>query len=344
MEGRERAWVRGKLREHYSRYPPKVVELEKREFGVGDFGRKIVRRHLSFREENFQPFLVDEAPLYISHSIAYYRDPSATPMEAKGFLGADLVFDLDGSSWKEVVADTVKLVERLKEDFNVRAEVNFSGNRGFHVHVREKDYLSLMQEERKEIASYLSPAHVDWRPFFWEEGGMLRGPKEGDPGLGGQLVELVKSLSREWESFRKAYRITVPRETLLRNIREGNWTLFASSLDVLLRKVERLSKGLHLESLNIDSGVTYDVSKLIRVPDSVHGSTGFLAKRLRVEKLEEFNPYRDAVILREEKTNVVGLKGVRISPWDLVVRKGERKRVWDYQALFLLLKGYARLP
>jgi len=344
MEGRERAWVKGKLREHYSRHPPEVVELERREFGVGDFGRKIVKRHLSFREENFRPFLVDEAPLYISHSTAYYEDPSATPMEAKGFLGADLVFDLDGSSWREVAEDTVRLLEKLEEDFGVKGSVNFSGNRGFHVHVRDKDYLTLMQEERKEIAEYLSPSHVDWRLFFWREGERVVGPREGEPGLGGALVALLLRKAEDWEAFRRAYRITVPKETLLRNIRQGNWTLFASSFEALLRKVGRLAEGLQMASLNIDSGVTYDVSKLIRVPGSVHGSTGFLAKPLSWEDLGAFNPYRDATILGEEKVAVKGIKGVKVTPWNLVLRKGERKRVWDYQALFLILKGYALLP
>ena len=41
-------------------------------------------------------YLHSKSPHSCFHSTAYYRDPSQRKMIDKGWLGADLIFDLDG--------------------------------------------------------------------------------------------------------------------------------------------------------------------------------------------------------------------------------------------------------
>ncbi|MFH1752523.1 MAG: DNA primase small subunit domain-containing protein [archaeon] len=90
-------FVKTKFKEFYSNNKTLVpFKLDEREFGVGAFGKKIVSRHLAFQSENdFNYFLSNSAPLFISHSLAYYSFPSRTPMKDKGFKGADLAFEFD---------------------------------------------------------------------------------------------------------------------------------------------------------------------------------------------------------------------------------------------------------
>jgi DNA primase small subunit len=62
-------------RSHEVAPPP---ALEKREFGVGAYGRKIVKRHMSFvSPREFRNYLRNNAPHYISYSVGYFEYPDA---------------------------------------------------------------------------------------------------------------------------------------------------------------------------------------------------------------------------------------------------------------------------
>ena len=149
-------FVKDLLRRYYVGRTVAVPALAQREFGFG-FESKIDYRHKSFASENeFNEFLRREAPLYASYSTARYSLPAARPMNRKGSLGTDLVFDLDKTygeehpdSHNEVICgkclgrsreDALRFYEEfLLSDFGFSKDdvsVNFSGNKGFHFHVR----------------------------------------------------------------------------------------------------------------------------------------------------------------------------------------------------------------
>ena len=92
-------------------------------------------------------------------------------MPRKNWLGADLVFDLDAEGHScgkftcqecldKVKADAMKLIDEfLLPDFGFskgEISVNFSGSRGYHVHVRSGSVMKLDREARREIADYVS--------------------------------------------------------------------------------------------------------------------------------------------------------------------------------------------
>jgi DNA primase small subunit len=71
-------------------------KIEQREFGYMHFGQAGMVRHLSFRAlGELTAALVREVPSDVYCSNAYYRFPTA-PMQEKEWLGADLIFDIDG--------------------------------------------------------------------------------------------------------------------------------------------------------------------------------------------------------------------------------------------------------
>jgi DNA primase small subunit len=60
-------------------------------------------------------------------------------------------------------------------------------------------------------------------------------------------------------------------------------------IDIVGMKVKMKMKG------ETDEPVTSDIKRLIRLPSSLHGKTGFRVVPLEREELDEFNPFRDAV-------------------------------------------------
>lgn len=87
-----------KFREYYRQnshrmQPPQ--KFEEREFGFAHFKDKIMVRHRHFNSiSELRKFIEDTAPSDVYHSTAYYSNPEEE-MERKGWLGADLVFDID---------------------------------------------------------------------------------------------------------------------------------------------------------------------------------------------------------------------------------------------------------
>lgn len=74
--------------------PP--TSIEKREFAFLFIGREEMVRHKSFPSPNhLMDYIRSEAPLHVYYSSAYYTNPAAKEMELKGWLGADLIFDID---------------------------------------------------------------------------------------------------------------------------------------------------------------------------------------------------------------------------------------------------------
>jgi len=86
------------FREYYRNYSHRIVppkKMEKREFGFIHFRDRMMVRHKQFTSVNeLRKFVEDTAPSDVYYSTAYYSNPEEE-MEQKGWLGADLVFDID---------------------------------------------------------------------------------------------------------------------------------------------------------------------------------------------------------------------------------------------------------
>ncbi|MEM3422156.1 MAG: DNA primase catalytic subunit PriS [Candidatus Bilamarchaeaceae archaeon] len=308
-------FVRNVFSRYYQNAHFDIKRIDQREFGIGNY-KKIDTRHLSFSTtEQFRNFLISNPPYFVSHSAAYYQFPSATPIEKKGRIGADLIFDLDMHAdgkydvypkLLDMREDVIRLVEDfLIADFGLKKEeilIAFSGNRGYHVHVRSDDYLCLGGDERKEITNYIRAEGLRIRDlFFWEElrgkkeMKKLLGPKPTDGGYRGRLAKLViKKLKDNPASISKIFLNEEKRNFFISGIIEGNWSRTSLKLDDLLKRLDGLKQELAVMSINADPAVTYDMSKLIRVPNSIHGETGFVAKI--VADIYTFEPLRHAVI------------------------------------------------
>ncbi len=94
-----------------------------------------------------------------------------------------------------------------------------------------------------------------------------------------------------------------------------------------------------------DAPVTTDIHRLIRLPGSIHGGTGFRAVPIPRDRLAEFDPFRDAVLPTTpgDRTTVELSAKVRYPFPDggVAGAPGESVELPTSQALFLVLRGEA---
>ena len=366
----EERFLRKRFSEYYGSSPVAVRGLERREFGFGGWEKKIEFRHLAFRNESeLRARLVSEAPLYISHSVAYYEFPDARPMPRKNWLGSDLIFDLDtdGSACGNacgkftcqkcldaVKADAVKLIEEfLLPDFGFSKSelaVNFSGSRGYHVHVVSDAVYDLDREARREIADYVSGTGLSFGRLFWNEGKKFYGPTTSQGGFGGKFARAFAArLSDDTFALSIARKLKKPeeKEKLRSAIGRGNWDNIG-----IANREKKLSEKFEEMKLTmagrIDANVTADVSKLIRMPDSIHGGSGFAAKRLASpDAISSFEPMRHAPVfsgapLRVKATEAIPALNIRdfsFGPFGA----GDVRELPEACAIYLLCKKAAVL-
>jgi DNA primase small subunit len=95
----------------------------------------------------------------------------------------------------------------------------------------------------------------------------------------------------------------------------------------------------------VDRQTSSDITKVIRVPDTIHGGTGLLAKTIPIDELKDFNPLRDAVIESKKETKIRALASY---DFDFLGRKfsfieKEPAELPESVAVYLLAKGKAEL-
>lgn len=97
------AFVEQKFAEYYTKALETLSlpsSFQEREFGFIPFKEKIMIRHKGFKTADaFKAFIKSMTPSHAYYSAAYYEDPTE-PMDRKGWLGADLVFDIDSDHIK----------------------------------------------------------------------------------------------------------------------------------------------------------------------------------------------------------------------------------------------------
>jgi DNA primase small subunit len=353
--------------------------IEKREFGFGDFERKISYRHYSFKDEkSLKDYLAKEKPAFVSISSAEYEKPDGRPMENKKWIGADLLFDIDASdlnlkckqthpsSWvcqkclDGAKFETTKLIEEfLIPDFGFlekEISVNFSGNRGYHIHVRNDEAFKLDGSARKSIGNYITGNGIELNSFFPTlgiRGVRLEGPKPTDYGWGGKLANgVIKALSggtsglMELGIDKKTAEMLTRKSTEVRlGISTGNWDKIN-----IPHKAEFWSNVLKSIAINqsdaIDKNVSTDIYHLIRLPGTIHGDTGLIAKGVKsLKALDTFEPMNDAVAFGDEPLKVKTAKVPQFTmcsrsfgPYDDALAE-----LPTYAAVYLILKRFATL-
>lgn len=298
-------------------------------------------------------------------------------MDAKGWQGADLVFDLDADHLPGVDPETanyrdmlltcrqeaVDLVEMLREDFGFGdLLVTFSGNRGFHVHVHAEATRSLGQTPRREIVEYVRGEGLTFDALATEvsvAGGTdTKRRLRTDGGWGRRLhQDLVTYLERRHEESRADAIETVAAipdmgetsaETVV-SLAHDRWdAIQAGEIDLHRHFVRFVRAFLEAEVTGtgpaIDEPVTTDIRRLIRLPGSLHGGTGFRVQPIPPDALSSFDPTVDAIVSDFQSTDIAVelhepfVESLGGTEWTLEPGIHELP---EYLGLFMMARGVA---
>ena len=384
-----------------------VPVLENREFGFASFEGRMIR-HQSFRnEEQLVAFLRDFAPRDAYVSCGYYEDPIAE-MEKKGWLGADLVFDIDAdhiptdcdkyhdewacgncsftgrgivpekcpvcggekfdvSTWPcetclaSARNETVKLLDMLMHDFGFSQEevaVFFSGHRGYHVHVESESVKRLDSTARKEIVDYICGLGLDL-----SLGGLglkdfkttkrYQGLHSGKLGWSERISAGMKDviLNANDQSLlnigvgRKEARVLLSnKDRLLRG--RSDTSVIGGVKGVGVESWRKIAEhSVKTKSAKVDTVVTTDIHRLIRLQGTLHGKTGFKKVEFPVSALDDFDPFRSAIAFKEGEITVLISKAPEFRLGDEMFGpyKGEKVELPTVAAILLICRGRAEV-
>ena len=382
MDAATLQYLRKLFRNYYERNAGSLLlppDFSSREFAAQLWGMKSYIRHLAFKSrQSFEDWVREKAPRHLYYSSAVYVMPGAQNMDEKGWVGADLIFDIDADhlpacqgkiveirneakGLKTSIApdecldaaawEAVKLVDVLRHelgfsDSSIRVE--FSGHRGFHVIVSCKGFEECFTADstvRKEILDYIRGEMYD--------ASLLEFTPET---RGRRRVKIYPIPPRVSDP---GLRGRIARIAVLLARREGEEmvikALSAPPLDASrLYKRHRdviesyLSKAMEEIRVDVDPQVTLDTKRLIRVPYSLHGKSGLVVKPLDASKLvsSDWNLVMFSPFTRLDSIKVrllVDVKDVKIFGHKLRLSAGNEYRLPAPIAIYLMSKEIAVL-
>lgn len=304
------------LKEYYSQNFSGIYEpanLASREFGFSFFDGSF-RRHTSFRSfKEYVDFVLRNIPKDVYYSVAVYREPSL-PMDEKGWLNAELPFDLDAeqllrtqdetirSGWisrdvyEEIKSRLIYLLEEFVEgDLGIDQKeylVVFSGSRGYHIRILTEPYINLDQKLRRQIVEYVS---LGYRPAITSDTNVVR-PFSHDYGWHRRLYEQIRRLDPNRLEELGVEQMLATRRVLSafkKARRPSEVRVSRAETDSLNKLIEW---AINSSTVSVDERVTVDINRLLRAPGTVHGESGLLCRILAKNELEGFDPFRDAAM------------------------------------------------
>jgi len=404
------SFIRDKFAEFYEEKASEIKppsSISQREFGFFTFKENIVIRHKGFATADaLRTFIKQIVPSHAYYSAAYYKMPEEK-MDSKGWLGADLYFDIDadhiptecgkihdvwfcrdcGFEGKGIVPqecpscggkkfeeqkwpcevclesakyEAIKLLDFLIEDFGFspqEIEVSFSGHRGYHVHVESEEIRELDSVARKEIVDYitgvgLEPTYHGLQGSTYRSA-MISGPNLDENGWRGRIArgthEFLLSATREdledLDLSKKVIdEILSKRSKILRSWeKRGPWSLIKGVGVETWKKI--IKRAVESQSVRIDTVVTTDIHRLIRLPNTLHGKTGWLKISFPAEEIERFDPLSSAVAFKRGEVTVYVKRAPKFRIGEETFGPFENRKVElpMAAAMFLLCKDVAEV-
>jgi DNA primase small subunit len=337
-----------------------------REFGILLLKDKIWVRHKSFKKvDEINNFLSNTTPSDVYYSSAYYDQPATPEMGAKGWNGADLIFDIDADhiftscgkihdtwickgcnfvgkgispdkcpdcegerfdvkSWtcgnclNSAKAEVTKLLEILTNDFGFsNKEINlfFSGNRGYHIHVEGKTIKTLDSVARKEIVDFVTGLGLDLELHGFSTKKVGVDPSQEKHVASGWQKRIVLGLKNLLLNIKKDDLPNVDlSKTVLDNLKKNEDSILKHWLNTgTLPNMRGMGIGsetrnkifkyigefVKMQAAQIDTVVTTDIHRLIRLGGTLHGKTGFKKLEFSPSTIDTFDPFKDAIAFKE---------------------------------------------
>jgi DNA primase small subunit len=188
---------------------------------------------------------------------------------------------LDVKSWpceiclNSAKIETSKLVDMLTQDFGFpekEMHVFFSGHRGYHVHVENEAFKDVDAIGRKEVVDYICGLGFDLTLHGFDD----------------KRSESKQVLFGDLNNFGWRGRILGCMSDPVRNAQPK------------ARATKAIERCKDSAAAKIDTVVTTDVHRLIRLPDSLHSKTGFRKVEFSLSNMNDFDPFKSAVALKKD--------------------------------------------
>lgn len=254
--------------------------------------------------------------------------------------------------------ETIKLVDMLTRDFGLSTKemsLGFSGHRGYHLHVESKETLTLDSIGRKEIVDYIVGIGLEPQMHGLRAHGLsgIAGPNLDGLGWRGRIARgtyeyllnatpeelkkiglskgAIQSLSKHKEHILKSWKI------------KGPWAMIKGvSIESWSKIVEQAVKQ---QAAKVDTVVTTDIHRLIRLTNTLHGKTGLKKTEASIAAIEEFDPLKSAVAFTHGTATIFVSEApkFRVGNEFHGPYRNEKVELPLAAALFLLCKGAARI-
>lgn len=378
-----------------------ISEIDKREFGFNLFEGWMLRHKLFKKVEDLEDFLRDSVPSDAYFSCAYYENPEVE-MDRKGWLGADLIFDIDAdhiptpcnkihdtwncsncgftgrgitpekcpicsgekfdaTTWpceiclESAKVETLKLLDILMTDFGFSEKeirVFFSGHRGYHVHIESDIVRKLDALARKEIVDYMTCQGLDIVPHSKKERNSVFKSYPSDygwakrvrEGMARFIHEATEDDLREIGLNKNTAKVIIQnREFFIKNLTLGTFPVGSGIGFKTLRKI--MEHATKIQSVKIDTVVTTDIHRLIRLPETLHGKTGLKKVEISPSEVDSFDPFKKAIAFKEGASTVFVSDSPKFRLGDETYGpyKNQRVTLPMAAAIMLICKGKAEV-
>lgn len=301
----------------------KVIDFQyfhNREFGFSPAPKRMIR-NLSFdTPDDLINYMIDSAPLAVYAGAIYDSPPNPRnkTIHSLDNKGRELVFDIDLNDydsvrkhicdcegkaqvcnlcWQLVNVAVLIIDEAIRTDFGF-TDITwvFSGRRGVHSWISDKIALTLNGDQRASIIDYLSILQGDF------DKGRVVDRNKIDPEFISRIEKQVFTYFLK-DITKKGLLDLQFSTSIAGNIikqREHQDGIIDNNL---INRVNKKSAeiGSYNEILRrwlprIDRNVTIDTSRLLRVPNSIHGDTGKVARILSATEAFTLNPENEKSI------------------------------------------------
>jgi len=308
-------------------------DFDRREFGfqvVRDNTIKFIRNISFATPEALMKFIQQKIPLSMYVGAIYSEGPDYRKnksIQQLQWIKRELVFDLDLTEydpvrpcdcrgknkmcnicWELINVSMVWIHETLKEDFGVKKiSWFFSGRRGVHAWIQDPEFSILNNDQRASIVDYLAFFKGDGNtakfsliakdnPFYLERVVKLIYETYIREANVDQLLNLGFKKERAMYILNQRDKYGISREFLQKYVFSDFKGPNISSSERLPSK-EAIRDAILLRwSPRIDTAVTIDLRRILRLPGSIHGETGRIVRSIEEDELDYFDPFSEESI------------------------------------------------
>jgi len=358
--------IKDLFRDYYRKRPLKLPQdLELREIAIQIFGSSTYIRHKAFQTpDQLYKFIELKIPRHIYYSCAKYDNPAAPSMDEKGWLGSDLVFDIDADHIPGCSQVRIYVCRDCKysSSYIIHRCPNCNSNNIDTIDLSFDETCIELAKDQVRLLTYALSTELGFSKFLvyfsGHRGFHIHVPLDGEMARLSsderrEIVDYLKGvgLNRDLILFSSKSKVkkatpALPRITdggwrtriahvmLLRNIKR-ELEMYMRDMDILpsykdmKEYLKYLNEVLEHSKIHLDEKVTIDTSRLIRIPGSLNGKAGLIV--LEINDIESFELHQALSPFNELMMRIryeISIPQVRI----LGVNIGPRHR-GDYEIL-----------